>query len=237
MRLSRHIALILLIASAFFGGRATAGTAMGGENCGKPVRLTSSMVRKLSEPDLAFPGQGKLPAFFVSSIRHSEDRRVDYLLVKRRGHWRGWIFAENSMGGGSFVAPRHGSAAMFAMWGVEGPGKDHTVLSTRDGFRTVQCAVLPAPPDPKGDGNYILDYMSILSFGGDQNGRAWLTGEVQWNDTAQPTRYQARGQLGRDWRTPVQTSAGGVRSGVFMPLKNAGARRLLRDIRRAYRSR
>ena len=229
--LLRGLAIVLLSAAVSIAAKAE--TAMGGDDCGKPVKVTAKLVRSLGAPDDAFRGRGKLAPFLLAT-RVGEFEKVQYLFAKVRGRWRGWIYTTNAPAEAIHVAPRHGMAVMFGMWGVEGPGKEYTVLSTRDGFRSVQCNFLPAPPEPKStEGLWNNDYMEIIGFSGDARGRAKVLGSILREGAKRPEHYVSFARLGRNWSTPRRSKSRAFATGAFRPLDAWTGAALMRDLRRS----
>jgi hypothetical protein len=158
-------------------------------------------VSRVSHPD------GTLPAFALGRVSGPEDRSVTItdapllLFVQEAGAWKAYAIAESHGATNVYKSP-DGRVMIFSMWMVEGPGQEYTVVSTDDGFKTLNCGTVPKPEADLG----TLDYMHIMRFDRDGGKNAEITGVVEYAETQKTEWFASRStDGGKTWSVPKKT--------------------------------
>jgi hypothetical protein len=182
--------------------------------CGRLVPLTQELLQAIDfddpyRPVVGYSGGGKLPPFLIGVFKPVWYGAV--LFVNQNGVWHAYPLQQGGDPFGIYVSPDHASAVIFAMWTVEGPGQEYTVLSTNNAFRSRSCALVPRPASLYIAGR-SLDYMVIEDFNANLAGNATLIGSIDFADDEKkpgPIRwYRASApRLGAKWRTPHRIAA------------------------------
>ena len=170
--------------------------------CGSKIDLSPSVTARFN-PDYIFEKADKLPTFMAGVIRDPSGLKFSSVFVDTEMGWRGFAVEGQASFFNAYAAPGSGRAILFSMLSSEGPGQTYTVLSTRDGFKTVACGEVPAP-DTTLD---TLDYMQIQTFDLDDKGKGRLTGVVQFSE-ARPTEcfQSTTDDGGLHWTKPSRTT-------------------------------
>jgi hypothetical protein len=181
--------------------------------CGRPVPLTPELLQAIDfddpyRPIVGYSGGGKLPPFLIGVFKPVWYGAV--LFVSQDGVWHAYPLQQGGDPFGIYVSPDHASAVIFAMWTVEGPGQEYTVLSTNNGFRSRSCALVPRPASLYIAGR-SLDYMVIEDFNASAAGTATLIGSIDFTDDEKPVPIRwyrsSTPRLGAKWRTPHRIAA------------------------------
>lgn len=165
--------------------------------CGASVEPTPAAVAYFT-PTYVYEGSDTMAMFLAGAVRDPDGGKAATLFVRTDDGWKGVMAEEQA----DFVEARitYGSRALlFSMIDVEGPGHSYTVLSTADGFKTINCGVIPPPPvdlDP-------TEYMRIISVEMDDKGNGLVRGTVTFNDEAPDQCFASTtGDGGKTWTVP-----------------------------------
>lgn len=142
--------------------------------CGKTFVPTARLVRALYAEDVTgYRGDAKTPPFLIANLPP-----VNYgvvVFVKRPSGWTGIAVEQSEKVQGAFIAKGKGSAAIFSMWSVGGPGAAYTQLRTTDGWATATCGSVTFPdsiPRPQ-------SYLELHDFNAQETGAGALTGSAE----------------------------------------------------------
>lgn len=150
--------------------------------CGKAIELTPDITAFLS-PSYIFtaPEGASGPhsrSFVAGTLRDPAGGRYSMLFVDGEEGWKAYPVEEQAGFSSAFMNEQTGRTVLFSMINVEGPGQTYTVVSTDDGFKTVTCSEIAAPPTELG----TTDYMQIDQFRLDGTGKGKVEGSVSFGD-------------------------------------------------------
>jgi hypothetical protein len=193
--------------------------------CGQRIHITRKLVDSM-EWFAGMKAAEGMPAFLVGSLPATSYGAL--LFVKDATGWRGYALQELAMPYGVYLAPKYRAAIIFTMLSTEGPGKEYSVFRTRNGFRTGNCSILPAPTKLG-----TTDYMEIKDFNIGKNGRGAVAGTVSFAETDKTRWYRAKTMnWGKHWTRPTPLNAQPpVLSGIFRPAAKSGLDDLIDDLK------
>jgi len=166
--------------------------------CGQQVTVPKDWLPGLAVSH-AFMKDGLLPTFVIAKLGSADPSLTVVspgllLFVQGPTGWKHFPIDVSNSAMNIYIMPEKGHAVIFAMWTVEGPGQEYTVVSTQDGFKTVRCGRLPSPKAQLG----TLDYMRILSFDGSK-----LIGTVHYAETEKQEWFESKtSDGGSTWSVP-----------------------------------
>jgi hypothetical protein len=187
--------------------------------CGQALKPDRKLVALLRD-------SGKLHGYSVNGVvmpilvGESMEAMGTVLFVQRKEQWQLYPVAEGHRVEMVYSTPAYDSFMLFSMWGIEGPGKEYTVLRGKQQFGNVDCIAVAFPADLN-QPVWANEYLVLEDFNIGKDGSGALIGSVyrehDGNGTKDWYRYTTN-DWGETWRQVVKVNdASKALVGVFQP--------------------